>query len=212
MPTTPEASRRSFLQWLSDCLFIPLAVVYACSAAAFGCSGSVSVGGGGNRPNPNRALGTYEVAGTLAESDSTVFFGYWLDGDSGIPPLAGQMLQNAIGPTRTRASIAIVPNSILYEETATELATGNAMTVSISGTWVYDGETRIIANWGAAIVTMSSFPTTPLFALAAVGTQIQEPQAGDVIFANAAWTQLTNVSPGPIGRAFVRVKIGRAHV
>ncbi len=203
MSTPPHTSRRSFLQWLSDCLFIPLAVVYACSAAAFGCSGSVSVGG--SNPDPNRALGTYEIPGTLPESDSTVFFGYWLDADSGIPPAAGQVLQNAIGPIRSRATITIVPNSILYEETATELATGNAMTVSISGTWSYNGQTRINVDWGAAFVTMSNFPTTPPFALAAVGTQIQEPQTGDLVFANGAWTQLTNVSPCPIGRAFIRV-------
>ncbi|MBL9148178.1 MAG: hypothetical protein JNM94_05730 [Phycisphaerae bacterium] len=204
MTTAPTSARPPLARLLSDCLFVPLAVLYSFAAAAFGCSGSVSVGGN-TPPDPNRALGTYEIAGTVPETESTIFFGYWIDGDSGIPPFSGQTLRNAIGPVLTDASISIVPNSILYEETATEIATGNTLTVSISGTWAYDGDTRITVNWGNAIVTDSTFPTTPTFALIAVGTQIQAPQASDLVFANGAWNQLSNVAPGPMDVSFVRV-------
>lgn len=202
MSTPHEPSRRSVLRWFSDGLFISLAFVYAFSAAAFGCSGFVSVNGG--TVDPNRALGTYEIPGTIPESASTIFFGYWLDGDSNIDPADGQAFAQAVGLVRSRAKIAIVPTSILYEETATELATGNTLTVSISGIWVYEGNTRIRVDWGSAFVTASTFPTTPQFALAAVGTRIQEPQAGDLVFSNAAWTQLTNVLPGPLDGKFIR--------
>jgi hypothetical protein len=188
---------------LADCLFLPLAVLYTFSAAAFGCSGSVSIGG--TTSDPNRALGTYEIPGTVAESASTVFFGYWLDGDSGIQPSDGQLLQQAVGPVRCRAAITIVPSSILYEETATEIATGRTITVSISGTWRYDGQTRILVDWGAAFVTASTFPSLPPFALATVGLQVQEPQAGDLVFSNSAWNRLTNVAPGPLDATFLRV-------
>jgi len=201
-PMSHESSRRSFLQWLADCLFLPLAIVYAFSAAALGCSGSVSVGS--NSPDPNRALGTYET-GSFSEAASTIFFGYWLDGDSGIDPEDGEALRQAVGPIRCRARIAIVPSSILYEETATELATGDTITVSLSGTWSYDGQSRLRVDWGAAFVTESTFPTSPPYELAAVGTQIQEPQPGDLIFANSAWSTLTNVVPGPLDGAFTRV-------
>jgi hypothetical protein len=204
MPMPHDSAGRSFARLVSDCIFVPLALVYSLAAAAFGCSGSVSVGNS-PPPDPNRALGTFEIAGTVPESESTVFFGYWIDGDSGIPPIDGFALRDLIGPVLTDASISIVPNSILYEETATEIATGHAMTVSISGTWTYDGQSRISVNWGNAIVTESTFPATPPFALAAVGTQLQAPQSADLVFANGAWTQLTNVAPGPMDVAFVRV-------
>lgn len=200
-----EPSRRLVLRWLADGLFLPLAMVYALSAAAFGCSGSGSVSIGGGASDPNRALGTYEIRGSFAESDSTVFFGYWLDGDSGIDPADGRAFQLAVGPVQSRASIAVVPNSILYEETATELATGSTITVSISGTWRYDSQTRIRVNWGSAIVTSSSFPSLPRFALARVGTRIQGPQSGDLIFSNDSWGHLTNVVPGPLDGVFFRV-------
>lgn len=198
-----EPTRRTILHLLVDCLFLPLAFLYTLSAAAFGCSGGVSIGG--NNTDPNRALGTFEVAGSFPEAASTVFFGYWLDGDSGIDPSDGAALQQAVGPIRCRASVAIVPSSILYEETATELATGNTITVSISGSWRYDGQTRLVVDWGAAFVTGSTFPISPPFDLAAVGTQIQGPQPGDVVFSTSAWSELTNVVPGPLDGVFVRV-------
>lgn len=205
MSSPHEPTSRLFLRWLADGLFIPLAFLYALAGAAFGCSGSVSIGGGTNNPDPNRALGTYEVQGTVAESASTVFFGYWIDGDSGIQPAEGEVLQQAVGPVRTRATITIVPSSILYQETATELSTGRTMTVSISGTWSYDATARLRADWGAAVVTASTFPAPPPFDLATVGTQIQANQLGDIVFADSAWNQLTNVVAGPLDAVFFRV-------
>jgi hypothetical protein len=92
----------------------------------------------------------------------------------------------------------------LYEETATELSTGDTITVSISGTWSYDSQSRIRTNWGAAFVTASTFPTGPPFTLAAVGTRIQNAQPNDVIISNSVWSQLTNASPGPLNGAFHR--------
>ncbi len=197
-------SRRAILRWLSDSFFLPLAFIYTLSAAAFGCSASIETN---NIPNdPNRALGTYEVPGSISEQASAVFFDYWLDGDSGITPEAGRALEQAIGPIRTRARITIVPNSILYEETATETATGFAMTVSISGTWSYENQTRLRVNWGTALVSTSSFPRTSRFALAAPGTRIQDPQPGDLVFSNSAWSRLSNVLPGPLDGVFNRVR------
>src|SRR5262245_22837497 len=99
-------SRRSVVRWLADCLFLPLAVVFTIAGAAIGCSGSVTV----NSNDPNRALGTYVVAGAFTESASNVCFGYWLDGDCGIDPMEGQALQQAVRTTRGGARITIVPN------------------------------------------------------------------------------------------------------
>lgn len=202
MPHQP--TRRSVLRWLADCLFLPLAIAYTFAAAAFGCSGSVSVSTGGSNTDPNRALGTFSTSVLFTESASSVFFGYWLDGDSGINPVDGQALQQSIGVIRCRATVAIVPTSILYEETATEISSGNSITVSIPGTWSYDAARRIKVNWGAAIVTASTFPTFPPFTVAAVGTQIQRPQPGDLVFANSPWNELTNVGPGPLDGIFLR--------
>jgi hypothetical protein len=198
-------SRRLVLRWLADGLFLPLAVIFALAGAAFGCSGSASVSTGNNNNHPNRAHGTYRVSGTFAESASSVYFGYWTNGNNTIDPQQGQALQQTIGTIQCRATITIVPNSILYEETATETSTGRSMTVSMSGTWSYDGSTRLLVNWGAAIVTTSTFSTFPPYSLTAVGTQIQRPQSGDLIFANSAWTRLSNVVPGPLNGVFVRI-------
>jgi len=203
MPHMP--ARRSILRWLADCVFLPLAIIFTVAGAAFGCSGSASVSTGNNNNHPNRALGTFRVSGSFAESASTVYFGYWLNGNNSIDPAQGQALQQAVGPIQCRATITIVPNSILYEETATETSTGRSMTVSMSGTWSYDGQTRLRVNWGAAIVSASTFSTFPPYTLTAVGTPIQRPQSGDQIFANSAWTRLSNVLPGPLNGVFVRV-------
>jgi len=205
MPHEPqEFSRRSVLCWLSDAVFLPLALLYTFSAAAFGCSGSIETNN--INQDPNRALGTFEVPSTFTEPTSAVYFNYWIDGDSGISPDAGRVLEQAIGPIRCRARITIVPGSILYEETATETATGRTMTVSISGIWTYDSFTRLRVNWGTAIVTASTFPSTPTFALASVGTRIQQPQPGDIIFANSSWSRLNNVLPGPVDGVFNRTR------
>jgi len=196
-----EPTRRSALHWLADCVFVPLALLYTLASAALGCSVSID----NSTIDPNRALGNYDIPGAINESASSVFFGYWLDGDSGIDAADGQAFQRAIGTTRSRARVSVVPQSILYEETTTEVGTGRTITVSISGTWTYDGNTRLRANWGAAIVTATTFPATPTFALAAVGTRIQDPQPNDLIFANNVWTRLSNVSPGPLDGVFNRV-------
>lgn len=199
---------RSLASLLADGLFIPLAFLYALAAAAFGCSGSVSVnsGGGGGVPvDPNRALGTYEIEGLFGEAESQSFFGYWFDGNNNISTPAAQAFRAAMIPIENAASVTIVPSSILYEETAVSLNTGQLVTVSISGTWSYDGQTRIRVNWGSAFVTASTFPSNPPFDVATVGTFLDGPNPGDIIFANNInWIELTSVEPGPFNGVFIR--------
>lgn len=197
---------RSLARLLADGLFIPLAMIYTLAATAFGCSGGVSVGGGVTNPvDPNRALGTYRVPTSFGESDSRIFFGAWFNGDNDISTPAAQAFRAAIVPIENTASITIVPSSILYQETAVALDTGQIVTVSISGTWFYDGQTRIKVDWGSTFVTASTFPSTPPFAVATVGTLLDGPDPGDVIFANNInWIELTSVAPGPFDGVFVR--------
>lgn len=199
-------TRQSVIRWLADCLFVPLALIYACTGAALGCSGSVSINSGGLPDDPRRAMGTYATPGWYAESRSRVFFSHWLDGDSGISPAAGLALQQAVGTLRCRATITIGPGTAVYNETATEVATGKTMIVSIPGTWSYDALGRMKIDWAAARVTASTFPALPPYSLAAVGKQSQRPNARNVIQSNAAWSILTNVQPGPLDGVFLRVE------
>jgi len=194
---------KSIAGLLSDCVFLPLALIYTFAAAAFGCSGSVSVSSGAD--DPNRALGTYQVPGTFGESASAVFFGYWLTGDNNIELDDAEALRDAIGTIQNTAKVTIVPGSILYEETAVELASGRTITVSISGTWTYSARTRLIVNWGAAFVTGTTFSPSPPFDIATVGTRINGPQPNDTVFSANNWNQLSSVVPGPFNSVFIRV-------
>lgn len=203
---TRRAAGRGPIAILANTLFIAFAIVYTIGATMFGCSGSVSTGSGTTSPSdPNRALGTYTVSSGFGESESRIFFGYWLNGDNDIPTAAAQAFRNAMVPIENTATVTIVPNSILYEETALSLNTGGLVTVSISGTWAYSGPTTIQANWGSAFVTASTFPPTPPFNVATVGTLLNGPVPNDAIFANnIGWTQLSSVQPGPLAATFVR--------
>ncbi len=190
---------------LSDGVFVPIALIYAIAAAAFGCSGSGSVSINSGTANPNRALGTYRIPRAFGESESRVFFGYWLTGDNDIEQANATAFQSAVATIGNTATVTIVPNSILYEETAVELYSGRLVTVSISGTWSYENLTRMRVNWGSSFVTASTFPADPPFDVAVVGTLINGPQPGDFVFANNVnWTQLTSVAPGPLDGVFVR--------
>ena len=201
------ASVRTILALLGNALFIGLALAYAGTTTAFGCSGSVSSGGGGTTPpnDPNRALGTYRVSGTFNESQSRIFFGYWFSSQNNISIPEAQAFRAAMIPIANTARVTIVPSSILYEETAVSVDTGQLVTVSISGTWAYESLTTIQANWGSAFVTASTFPTTPPFQVATVGTLLEGPMPNDIVFApTSAWGQLESVEPGPLDGIFVR--------
>jgi hypothetical protein len=205
--TSQQRTRHSLFFLLANGLFIALALAYAFATTVFGCSGGVSVGGGTNPPpdDPNRALGTYRVSTSFSDAESRIFFGYWFTGDNDIPLTEAQAFRSAMIPIENTARITIVPSSILYEETAVSLDTGQLVTVSLSGTWAYDGQVTIDVDWGSAFVTASTFPDAPPFQVAAVGTLIDGPSPGDVIFADdVSWGELTNVEPGPLDGVFVR--------
>ena len=194
---------RSVVRVMADGLFLPLALIFALAAAAFGCSGNVSINSGTD--DPNRAHGVYRTSEVFPETESRAFFGYWLNGDNNITVAQGEALRDAIGLLRNTATVTIVPGSILYEENAVELGTGRAITVSISGTWSYQTSTRIRVNWGSTFVTQSTFPSSPPYQVANSGTRIEGPQSNDVIFSNSNWTTLRNIGPGPLDGTLSRV-------
>ena len=195
--------RRSVVRVMADGLFLPLVLIYALAAAAFGCSGSVSINSGTD--DPNRAHGVYRTPGVFQESESRAFFGYWLNGDSNITVAQGEALRDAIGLIRNTATVTIVPGSILYEENAVELGTGRTITISISGTWSYQSSTQIRVNWGSTFVTQSGFPSGPPYQVANSGTRIEGPQSNDIVFSNSNWTSLRNIGPGPLDGIVTRV-------
>lgn len=199
-------SDRAVIAVLVNALFIAFALAFAAATTAFGCSGSVSSGGGTTPPDdPNRALGTYRISSTFNDSESRIFFGYWFSGQNGISAPAAQAFKEAMVPIENTARVTIVPSSVLYEETAVSIATGQIVTVSVSGTWNYESQTSIQVDWGSAFVTASTFPTTPPFDVATVGTLLEGPMPDDIVFAgNATWIELASVQPGPLDGAFIR--------
>jgi len=194
---------RSVVRVMADSLFLPIVLIYALAAAAFGCSGSLSISG--STHDPNRAHGVYRTSEVFNEAKSRAFFGYWLNGDNDITWAEARALQTSIGLIRNTATVTIVPGSILYEEQAVEIGTGRTITIAISGTWSYQGGTRMRVNWGSAFVTQSTFPTTPPYHVAISGTRIEGPQNNDIIFANRNWTTLRNIRPGPLDNAVSRI-------